>query len=430
MRLLYVCSDFGIPPAGTKGASIHLRAITRALSEAGHEIRLLSPRGGPGAGHPAQPLLAEGRFDAEGQAHALGKWLKERDLPTGAAKELRPLLYNLEVLQPARDAAKGWMPDAILERLSLFGHVGADMASALGVPLALEVNALLADEARRFRGLELVSLARAVERSVFERADMLLPVSKQLADQLIAGGVPSGKVRVVPNGADLTRFASLPSRERCRNELGLSGGFLVGFVGSLKIWHGADVLISAFAKLVAEHSRARLMIIGSGPQESDLWQAARAQGVDQFVTFTGAVPHERIPRLLRALDVAVAPYTPMDGFYFSPIKLFEYMAAGTSLIASRIGQIEEIIQDGVSGLLTKPGDVDDLCRALLRLYDSEKLRERLAMHAGEIVRTKYTWSHAAASTAEAIAGALARRDIGSSAVGSVRNKSSVIARAS
>ena len=164
VRLLYLCSDFGIDPNGTKGAAVHLRSITRALSEVGHDVRVLSPKGGPGGDHPAR--LLPGMSD--GPAQAVGKllknWLLRHELNDAPARELRPLIYNAWACGPALAALKEDPPDAIIERLSLFGHVGVDLGEALGVPLIIEMNAPLVDEAEAYRLLQLRVLAREIER--------------------------------------------------------------------------------------------------------------------------------------------------------------------------------------------------------------------------------------------------------------------------
>jgi glycosyltransferase involved in cell wall biosynthesis len=92
------------------------------------------------------------------------------------------------------------------------------------------------------------------------------------------------------------------------------------------------------------------------------------------------------------MDVAVAPYPPQAEFYFSPLKVYEYMAAGLPVVASRIGQIEEAIRDGVDGVLCPPGDPEAFAAALLRLADDPLLRARLGRAARESVVAERTWS--------------------------------------
>lgn len=426
MRLLYVCSDFGIPPSGTKGASVHLRAITRALAALGHEVCLLSPREGPGDEHPARRVHTGHCPPARELSRLLKPWLIERDLGDTAAKELRQLVYNAWVVEPAQKAMVDAPPDAVIERLSLFGHAGIDLADAYGVPLLVEVNAPLAQEARAFRSLQMQGLAETIEDRVLHRADAILTVSTPLAELLSARDIARDKMRVIPNGVDLRAYENLPSASACRRELGLAREFVVGFVGSLKPWHGVASLLTAFGERFKGESSARLLIVGKGPEESSLHETAGALGIADQVIFTGAVSHDRVPGLIRAMDVAVAPFSEQEQFYFSPIKLFEYMAAGTCVVAPRLGQIEEVIRDGVNGLLYPAGDLGRLGELLTLLQASSDLRDRLAAAARETVRTGYTWAHAARATIQAIEGAVGGvADSGSAGAGNARVRTEV-----
>jgi len=409
VRLLYVCSDWGISPDGTKGASIHLRAITRALSSLGHEVSLLSPKGAPNSGHPARPLLAESCDIAEDAARSLRNWLDERDLPPGIGREIRPLLFNPWALDRSVRELQTRPPNAIIERLSLFGHLGLDLAEALDIPLIVEVNAPLTDEASNFRSLQLQGLAAEIERRVLQRADRIAVVSRQLADRLIADGVDEGKIEIIPNGVDEDQFVAVESRELVRRRMGIDGGFTVGFAGSLKPWHGVHVLLAAFAEIARYDAHARLLIVGTGPSAADLHADVQQRKLSDRVVFTGAVPHEQIPALLAAMDVAVAPFLPVEDFYFSPIKLFEYMAAGTCVVASRIGQLAEVIDDGMDGLLCEPGDSAGLWEQIDRARQFPILRKAMADRAKTKVLSRYTWTRAARQLESVIESALCER---------------------
>lgn len=300
-------------------------------------------------------------------------------------------------------------PAAIVERLSLLGHIGLDLADAWKVPLIVEVNALLTEESRRFRKLQLGRLADVIERRVLERADAILAVSAPLAERIAGLDICPDKIHVVPNGVDLRVFENAPSRAASRAKLGLGDEFVVGFCGSLKSWHGVEVLLAAFAQFLNTDPSARLLIVGSGPAEEALRATVEAAHMNASVIFTGAVPHSEVAANLRAMDVAVAPFKAMDRFYFSPIKLFEYMAADTCVVASRLGQIQDVITDGVNGLLCRPNDEPDLCAALIKARQSDTLRTRLASAALQSVRDHYTWQRAAETTSRVIESAVKRR---------------------
>lgn len=416
MKLLYVCSDFGIPPSGTKGASIHLRAITRGLIETGVDVRLLSPLDGPDGDHPVHRLLPAGCPPAKQTVKLLKQWMRGCGLDDTLARELRPLLYNAWAPEQALEAMADSPPDAILERLSLFGHVGMDLADALNVPFVVEVNALLTEEARAYRSLQLSDLAETIERRVLGRADALIAVSGPIADRLAARSVRPERIHVVPNGVDVAAYARLPDGETCRSALGFDDAFVIGFVGSLKPWHGVDVLLRAAAGLLQADASVRVLIVGTGPEAKSLRQLADKLGLGDKATFTGAIDHQRIPEMLSAMDVAVAPFHDVEGFYFSPIKLFEYMAAGRCVIASNLGQIAEVVTDGVNGLLCAPGDECALHTALARVRHAPELRRRLGEEAAETVCSSYTWGHTARTVSTIIESAIQRTTCDSEAI--------------
>ena len=174
---------------------------------------------------------------------------------------------------------------------------------------------------------------------------------------------------------------------------------MVGFVGSLKPWHGIEVLADAF-RVLAEDPRFGLLVVGDGP---------RADVVDDLahelpgrVTFVRGVPQSEIPAQMRAMDVAVVPYPPQEPFYFSPLKVFEYMATGRAVVASRIGQLDELVRDGDTGLLVPPGDVRALARAVRRLADDDGLRASLGANAAAEARRVHTWTHRASAIVELV----------------------------
>src|SRR5699024_6425288 len=136
-----------------------------------------------------------------------------------------------------------------------------------------------------------------------------------------------------------------------------------GFVGTLKPWHGTDLLLHALART---DQRLELDICGTGPQQEELELLAAELGITQRVRFHGAVAPEHVPEFLHGLDIATAPY-PAGEHYFSPLKVYEYLAAGLPVVASAIGTIPALLEDGELGVLVEPGDVAALAGALAAL---------------------------------------------------------------
>jgi glycosyltransferase involved in cell wall biosynthesis len=154
-------------------------------------------------------------------------------------------------------------------------------------------------------------------------------------------------------------------------------------------------LLEAFGNLYQTDPSYRLLLVGHGPLRSELEEQVRAQGWQGGVTFAGAVEHNQMPGYIAAMDVTVAPYPALEEFYYSPLKLFEYMAMGRPVVAARIGQVADIVTDGMNGLLFEPGDSQGLARCIRRLKEDPPLREELGRKAGA-AGTIQTWNTSAA----------------------------------
>jgi glycosyltransferase involved in cell wall biosynthesis len=372
MRIAYVCADAGVPVFGRKGCSIHVQEVLRALRRAGAGVRLLAARLGGEAPHdladvPPYVLPAA-------PAHADTATRERRGM---AAHDL--LLTELRRSGPF---------DLVYERYSLWSAAGITHARSSGVPGVLEVNAPLIDEQTEHRQLVHRHDAQRIARLAFASADVLVAVSRGVAHYLEGFAEASGRIHVIPNGVDPARFPEslAPSRPAP------PGVFTVGFVGSMKPWHGLNALVEAFDLLRASSpTPARLLIVGDGTGRAELERDVIRRGLAEAVEFTGVVRPDEVPALLASMDAAVAPYPPIDEFYFSPLKVYEYMAAGLPVVASAIGSLTELFDDGRDGLLVPPGDAHALAKALTCLRHDPVLRDRLGQAARAKAQRQHTW---------------------------------------
>ena len=377
MRIAYISADPGVPVFGSKGCSIHVQEALRALLKRGAEVDLFATSclGNAPAGLEAvqlHPLAQPPKGDLA---------VREK-LSLAANEELPGVLRKL-----GGTGLQGRVFDLIYERYSLWSFAGMEYARATGAPAVLEVNAPLIEEQAEHRGLiDRASAERVAERA-FESATVLIAVSDEVAAWLERFPAARGKVHVIPNGVDPGRFSKKlePSRSWP------PGSFTVGFVGTLKRWHGLTILVEAFSSLHARRPNARLLIVGDGPERQSLEADLSARKLTEFVHFTGAVAPEAVPGLLASMHVGVAPYPKLANFYFSPLKVYEYMAAGLPVVASRIGQLQNLIESGVTGLLTSPGDAAELANALLQLHDDPVLGKGLGQAARALVLRNHTW---------------------------------------
>lgn len=369
MRIAYVCADPGIPVFGQKGCSIHVQEVIRALRQQGATVELFAQR----FGNPPPADLVDMKLHPLPPVPKVQSAVREK-----VALSINPDLgVQLALAGPF---------DLVYERYSLWSYSAMEFAQQAQIPGLLEVNAPLIEEHAQHRGLVHRDLAEQVAMRAFQAARGLIAVSQEVK-QYLARWVSEEKIHVIANGVNSERFASVCPPVLADNP----AAFTVGFVGSLKPWHGLSHLVNAFAHLHHRVPQARLLIVGDGPERSRLVADLMRRNLQQAAHLTGSVPPDQIPGLLATMDVAVAPYPNQPDFYFSPLKVVEYMAAGLPVVASRLGQLTSWVEDGVTGLLCPPGDETALAAALERLWQSPSLRHHLGRAARQQILADHTW---------------------------------------
>ncbi len=360
MRIAVVCTDQGVRIPGAKGASLHLAAISRAFVELGHEVLMVGV-----AGHGDPPTQVRTFL------------LPHPGRAEGLAREHNKLALTQRFATEGLQAVGHFGADLVYERLALFGTAGLEIARSLDLPHLLEVNALLAREEAQWRGLHLQDEATHREATVLAGTNHVIAVSDELA-AAVGASTAAANVSVVPNGFDEEAFSTEVDPLLTRDSLGLSAtGPLIVFAGSLRAWHGVENAIRAVPHLAPG---VTLVIAGTGPLEASLVALAESLGVRDRVVFLGERPHQQVVDLLRAADVGIAPYPALDNFSFSPLKLYEYLAAGLPFVASDVGQIRDVVDVYRTGILVPPGDHVALADAIMEtLADPENLhRSRVA----------------------------------------------------
>ncbi|MDO5083445.1 MAG: glycosyltransferase family 4 protein [Arachnia propionica] len=361
MRVAYVSVDPGIPVFGTKGASVHVQEVIRELLSRGHQVRVHTTRRGDRV--PA---------DLTG--------LEVVELPMTSHE---PAAREQEQRQASAEIARRVLADGadlVYERYSLFSTVIAELAGSAGIPGILEVNAPLIEEQGNHRSLVDEAAASRALVAQAEAASAVICVSDPVRDWVLER-VPAARAHTVPNGVSLTRI---------RPQLEAPGEVVVTFVGTLKPWHGVSDLIQA-ASLAKQPWRVR--IIGDGPERDNLIAQAEALGVK--VDFRGAVAPSEMPEHLAGSAIGVAPYPDLGGGntqYFSPLKVYEYLAAGLPVVASAVGQVPEIIAD--CGVLVPPSDPAALASAIDDLAADPLLRGQLGGRARCAAEQRHSWEAA------------------------------------
>lgn len=349
---------------------MHIEAMLRALRGRGHEVLLVGP-----------DLVDGGSYGAESAwVRRLKRWLPR------ALYELAELAYSgVDYLHLAR-AIRRFRPDVVYERYNLFFVSGVWARRRYRLPWLVEVNAPLFDERSAYGGIQLKALARWSERAVWRAADQVFVVTEVLSQRVQREGVPAGRITVTPNGVHPEAFANLPSRAQAKQVLGLGDAVVLGFTGFVREWHGLERVLDTMQRLT---TRSHFLCVGDGPARAALEQTARAAGLDDCVTFTGVVEHSAIITYLNAFDVALQPDVVA---YASPLKLFEYMAAGCSIVAPDRPNIREILTHDVNAWLFDPDAPGGFADAVARLASDPALRQRLGERARQAIHAqRLTW---------------------------------------
>ena len=206
--------------------------------------------------------------------------------------------------------------------------------------------------------------------------------------------MPEHKISVIHNGVDVHRFQPGLSGVASGPDLSRKGP-VIGFVGSFHYWHGISELSGIMEEILSRFPEASFLLVGDGPMVPDLKKRFNQTDWKGRVSFSGYVDHDDVPHHMAAMDIVLALYPKLDFFYYSPLKLFEYMAAGKPVVATGMGQIREVIEDGRNGFLFEPGLMDECIDKTVRLIKDRKLRERLGRAARDTMIREYTWLQSA-----------------------------------
>jgi len=287
----------------------------------------------------------------------------------------------------------------VYQRYSRNNFLGLQLARARQIPLVLEYNGSETWISRNWdKEAEPAKITGEIENLNLLHAQLIVVVSEVLKTELIGRGLEEKRILVNLNGVDPDRYSPQIDGTGVRARLGLpSDAIVVGFIGTFGPWHGAEVLAKAAVLWVASSRDAqniRFLFIGDGPSMPAVRKIVRDSKLGKVVCLAGSVPQAEGPAHLAACDILVAPHVPNpDGspFFGSPTKLFEYMAMGKGIVASRLGQLGQVLEDDKTALLAAPGDPQDLVEKMRRLTIDPGLRARLGLEARSQAVEKYSW---------------------------------------
>jgi len=379
MKILYSVGNPGKRTDHTvySGNICHIVNLTRAFTQLGNEVISVSA----GAGKKERKTASYFR-------------LLKQIIPgtvSSAMREIYKIWYNVPFYRTYKKVFQDESPDFVYERYSHFHVSTSVIAEQFGIPYIVEINCPV--EERKWSGpAHFSSIASAIQKRVATRADAIVTVSMGMKNYLIERGIPSERIYVLPNGADCQLFdPQAIDGEEVRNKYNLKGKTVVGFVASMEDYHGVGLLAQAAKQLTESADNIHFLLVGPSTQLEFL----KKEDLVECFTLTGGVPYERIPEYISSMDICVVP---ASNWYFSPIKVFEYGAMGKPVIAPRVGPIQEVIEHGTNGILTKPGDAKDLAEKIQQLARRRLLRAKLGSNLMGRVRQYHTWKKNAQRT--------------------------------
>lgn len=332
------------------GVQVHVRQLAARLREGGHEVLVLAPMRG-------SPL--------EGFVVAVGRPVR---VPfNGSIAPIAPWPSSARRVAQALDE---FGPDVVHAHEPLVPSVGMFAARYRGAPVVATFHAY-ADRAYTF------SLLAPLVRSVWRRLSARIAVSEAAA-MFVTSRFRQNGLRVIPNGVDTELFARAePAR--------LPEGRRVLFVNRLEPRKGFGVMVQAFRRLATAHPDLVLVVAGDGPERDTIHRLPAS--VRERVVMLGNVPHDRLPSLHAASDVFCAPAIGRESF---GIVLVEALSSGVPVVASDIPGYREVVRDGVTALVTPPGDSAAVADAIALLLKDADLSKRLA-EAGRQAARRYSW---------------------------------------
>jgi glycosyltransferase involved in cell wall biosynthesis len=373
-RILYLRSTPG-PGTQAGGAASHIKGVVEGLVNLGAHVEVVSNDRISG-------------FDE--------KLRVIEPVSSGTSRAIFDINNNLNFTRQLLPLLEQSVPDLIYQRYARFSWAGVAAAIKTNRPLFLEYNGSEVWVGKHWDRVGKLELLERYEQLNLKAATRIFVVSEVELRNLESRGVSSDKIVVNPNGVDVSSFHPNVGGTEVRRKLGfMDNDVVVGFVGTFGPWHGVLVLAEAI-KTIGTDLPIKFLLVGSGSLHAEVQQMLVDETNAGRVVFTGPVGHNEVPALLDACDILVSPHVPLtDGseFFGSPTKLFEYMAMGKGIVASRLGQIADVLDDANTALLVEPGDSDELALAIRRLVETGELRQRLGTNAREAVVQKHTWKH-------------------------------------
>lgn len=379
MKILYTISARGTNLNIKEGYYVHIKEIYNGLRSQGHEVHLLAT---------SDTSLK--------QDFPISHTIKHRYMPlvhhmipyTGFIDSSS---YFLKII----NLQKKYKFDIIHNRWGL-RNLGTHLAAKLlKIPMLVENNGLGIEEKSLFSDpypkYEEVYL-KFIRKIQMKMCNHIYAVSNMVKEIMIIWGIPGDKISVLPNAANHEMYKNVTPELQIRKNLNWENKTIIAYTGSLHLWYGLEILPNVFKNIFDKNQNARFLIVGNGQYKAEFQNKIKMLQLENLVHFYGAVPHSKIPSVLFEVDIVVAPYKDLPmGFFGSPLKIFEYMMAGKTIVTTAIGQNSEVLEHNKTALLVPPENSTGMTDAILKLIQNPDIAKNLGINAKKEAMEKHTW---------------------------------------
>lgn len=388
MNILYVTQYFSLRPV--HASTVTTYEIVKGLAERGHNVTVVSPHS-PGV-----------FFSFEKNARNV-KVIKAIPFPKSKAQwydgfgtllshtvAYVPLIINASVVSHRYGHF-----DVIISMYHP-SHMASFSAYLLSrifkLPLVIKTHDIYSFTSNLLKSLYLHSL-NSLYRVILKRAECILVVSNYLKFKVTeTHKLERHKVLVFPNGVNVRRFRPRIDSNSLRSSLGVMNKKVILFIGAITKDRGLDLLVKAMPKILLRNSNAIVLIVGEGPQKSNLKKLARDIGVERLVQFVPPVGHNEIPRYISLAEITVGPLVArFETLGSVPRKVLEYMACAKPVVSCQGGVAQDLIIDRCNGFLIQPENVQELASVVSDILRDPNLSKEIGLNARNYIVKFYEW---------------------------------------
>jgi len=364
------------------GSTIKAIELMNALATNGHEVKIYW------RSDDITNRSSRMSSNASGARDFLKKYLKKY------LHEPNQIFKNFKLIKEEARILNQEKPDLVISRVSNYITSPKTLTKKTGIPFLIEADSPSSYEKmnyqKYFRSTK--SILYRMEEDFINAGKASFTVSNMLKSYFVERGIPGDTMAVIPNGADPVRFSPDTPGKAIKERYQLQDSLVVGFVGSFIYWHGIENLVKIIERTLSANKHVKFLMVGEGgPMKPLIEKFITENRLEQRTILTGFVEHDDIPQYIAAMDIVLAPYPNLKFFYYSPVKIFEYMSCGRAVVSTEIGQINEIIENGRNGLLAEPENIDQMCDLVFQLLKSDALRKKVGDEARKDILEKHTW---------------------------------------